>query len=217
MEIGVPLLNLIRIASFALAACLGLLAVPAVALDRILTDEEELLIHEINAHNSAIKTMAGRFEQIDSNGNRVEGVFYIDRPNKVRFRYGPPSREEIISVGRGFYIIDRREETKYAYPQDQIPLRQFLGEEINLFEANIVDVVSTTDFISVTLSDETPIGTVEVTLTFDIETKDVRQWSLTEPSGAQLTFSMSDVQTGVEIPKSYFYINPSYKARQPGS
>lgn len=205
-------LGFIIITGFMLA-----ITMPAIALDRILTDEEELLIHEINAHNSGIKTMAGRFEQIDSNGGRQEGVFYIDRPNKVKFRYGPPSREEIVSVGRGFYILDRVEKTKYAYPQDQIPLRQFLSENINLFEANIIDVVSSTDYISVTLSDDTPIGTVEVTLTFEIATKDIRQWTLTEPSGAQLTFSMSEVQTGMEIPKSFFYINPTYTSRQRGS
>lgn len=206
-----------RLIHIIIAGIMLAIAMPAMALDRILTDEEELLIHQINAHNSSIKTMAGRFEQIDSNGGRVEGVFYIDRPNKVRFRYGPPSREEIISVGRGFYIIDRREKTKYAYPQEQIPLRQFLSEEINLFEANIVDVVSSIDYISVTISDDTPIGTVEVTLTFEIATKDIKQWTLTEPSGAQLTFSMSEVQTGMEIPKSFFYINPTYTSRQPGS
>lgn len=197
-----------------LIACLALpLAAPAQALDRLLTPEEEQLIREINAHNTAIDTMVGRFLQIDTQGGRTEGTFYIDRPGKVRFRYAPPSREEIISVGRGFYVIDRRERTQYAYPQDQVPLRQFLGEEINLFTANIVDVVSSDDFISITISDDTPIGIVEVALIFDIESKDLKQWTLTEPSGAELTFSLYDVATNIEIPKSYFYIDPTYKAK----
>ena len=195
---------------FLIVILVMLAPVSAFALDRILSDEEELLIHQINAHNSDIKTMAGRFEQIDSNGGRTEGLFFIERPNKVRFRYGPPSHEEIVSEGRGFYIIDRVEKTKYAYPQDQIPLRQFLADDINLFEANIVDVVSSTDYISVTISDETPIGVVEVSLVFDIATKDIKQWTLIEPSGAQLTFAMSDVQTGVKIPKAYFRIDATY-------
>lgn len=186
---------------------------PAMALDRPLTPEEEQLITEINAHNSAIDTMAGRFLQIDSQGGRTEGTFFIDRPGKVRFRYAPPSREEIISVGRGFYVIDRRERTQYAYPQDQVPLRQFLGEQINLFTANIIDVVTTDDFITITLSDDTPIGIVEVALIFDIESKDLKQWTLTEPSGAELTFSLYDVVLNAEIPKSFFYIDPTYKSK----
>lgn len=201
-----------------LILCLSFtLIVPASALNRVLTPEEQQLISEINVHNSNITTMVGRFLQIDTQGGRVEGTFFIERPGKVRFRYGPPSREEIISVGRGFYVIDRRERTQYAYPQDRVPLRQFLEQQIDLFSANIVDVVTSEDFISVTISDDTPIGVVEVSLIFEITSKDLKQWTLTEPSGAELTFSLYDVETGVEIPKSFFYIDPTYEAKKPGT
>ncbi|UJQ93557.1 LolA family protein [Mariluticola halotolerans] len=198
---------------FFIIALMLISAAPAMALDRLLTPQEEQMIREINAHNSAIRTMVGRFLQIDTNGGRVEGTFYIERPGKVRFRYAPPSREEIISVGRGFYVIDRRERTQYAYPQDRVPLRQFLEEKIDLFSANIIDVVTTDDFISVVISDDTPIGVIEVALIFDIASKDLKQWTLTEPSGAELTFSLYDVSVDVDIPKSYFYIDPTYKPK----
>jgi outer membrane lipoprotein-sorting protein len=192
---------------------LALTIMPANAMQRLLTPEETQLINEISIYNSNIKTMVGRFLQIDTNGSRVEGTFFLDRPNKIRFRYAPPSREEILSIGRGFYIIDRREETKYAYPQDQIPLRLFLEEKIDLLNANIVAVTSSTDFISISVADETMVGTVEVALIFDIVTKDLKQWTLTEPSGAQLTFSLYDVELNLEIPKSYFNIPVRYKAK----
>lgn len=189
-----------------LLVCAG----PAAALDRLLTPEEEQLIRDIGVHNSAIRTMVGRFLQIDTQGGRVEGTFYLERPGKIRFRYAPPSREEIISVGKGFYVIDRREKTQYAYPQEQVPLRQFLEQEIDFFAANIVDVVSSNDFISISISDDTPIGVVEVALIFEIETKELKQWTLTEPSGAELTFSLYDVAMNLDIPKSYFYIDPTF-------
>lgn len=199
----------------ALLVCLMLsMASPVAALERILTPEEDQLVRDIGAHNSAIRTMVGRFLQIDTQGGRIEGTFYLQRPGKIRFRYAPPSREEIISVGRGFYIIDRREKTQYAYPQDRIPLRQFLESEIDLFAANIVDVISTDDYVSIIISDDTPIGTIEVALIFEIETKDLKQWTLTEPSGAELTFSLYDVTKDVEIPKSFFYIDPTYKPKR---
>jgi len=202
------------------ALLLGLTAVlasafPALALDRALTPEETQLIQEIGAHNSAIRTMAGRFLQVDSQGGRTEGTFFLERPNKVRFRYNPPSREEIISVGRGFYVINRKDQTQYAYPQDRIPLRNFLGDRIDLLSANIVDVTSSDAYMAVTVSDDTPIGMVQVGLIFDKDTKDLAQWTLTEPSGAELTFSLYDIQKDVQIPKSYFYIDPTYKSVEP--
>jgi outer membrane lipoprotein-sorting protein len=187
-------------------------AFPSLALDRPLTPEEQQLIAEVSAHNSAIRSMAGRFLQVDSQGNRSQGTFYLQRPDRVRFRYDPPSRQEIISVGRGFYILDRKEETSTAYPQDTVPLRQFLGDTIDLFRANIVDVVAATDYLSVTITDTTIAGTVEVTLIFDVATKDLAQWSLVEPNGTELTFSLFDVQKDVDIPSGDCDIDPSYRS-----
>lgn len=190
---------------------------PALAQGRALTPEEQQLIAEINAHNSAIKTMVGRFLQIDTNGGRTEGTFFLERPDKVRFRYNPPSREEIVSVGRGFYVLNRQDETYYAYPQDTIPLRQFLGEKIDLLNANVIDVTTSDGYLAITVVDETVAGTVQVSLIFDVETKDLAQWSLVEPSGSELTFSLYDVEKGVEIPRSYFSIPATYKGVDPAT
>jgi outer membrane lipoprotein-sorting protein len=179
---------------------------------RALTEAERTLITQINEHNSGIKTMVGRFLQIDTQGQRIEGTFFLERPGKILFRYNPPSYEQIVSVGRGFYVVDRKEKTQYAYPQDKVPLRQFLDSQIDLFKANIVAISQSDDYFSVTLQDDTPAGIVRVALVFDTESKDLKQWTLTEPSGAELTFSLYDVDKDVAIPKSYFYIDPTFRA-----
>lgn len=182
----------------------------ATSLENVLTPEDVDLIRAISEHNTQIRTMAGRFLQIDGAGGRTEGTFFLERPNKIRFRYAPPSREEIISTGRGFYVINRRERTKYAYPQDKVPLRQFLADEIDLLSANIADVVKTDSFVSITLFDESPVGTVQVALIFEIESLELWQWTLIEPNGGELTFSLYDVVKDVEIPRSFFYIDATY-------
>ena len=190
-------------------------AMPALAASRPLTDDEKALINSISAYNSSIKSMVGRFIQIDTNGQKIEGTFFLQRPDKIRFRYNPPSRQEIISVGRGFYVIDRKEKTQYAYPQDKVPLRQFLSDKIDLLKSNIIDFVQSDTYVTITLSDDTPAGTVQVALVFDKGTKDLSQWVLTEPSGEELTFSLYDVQKDVDIPKSFFYIDSTYTSKQP--
>ena len=191
------------------------LSVPAWALDRALTPEEQQLIADIGTHNSAIRSMVGRFLQIDTNGGRTEGTFFLERPDKIAFRYAPPSREEIVSIGRGFYVLNRRDETYYAYPQDSIPLRQFLGDQINLLNANVVDVTSSDGYMAITVIDETVAGTVQVSLIFDTDTLELAQWSLVEPSGAELTFSLYDVEKNVEIPRAFFSIPATYKPMEP--
>lgn len=204
---------MIRRSFLALAALM--LASPALAQQAAapvsLSDDQVAMIKAINAHNSAIKTMVGRFLQIDTQGQRIEGTFYLERPGKILFRYNPPSYEQIVSVGRGFYVVDRKEKTQYAYPQDKVPLRQFLDAQIDLFKANIVAVEQSKDYFTVTLQDDTPAGIVRVSLVFDTDTQDLKQWTLVEPSGAELTFSLYDVDMGVDIPKSYFYIDPTFR------
>ena len=189
----------------AAAALLPLM--PATALDRALTPDEQQLIGAINAHNSAIRTMTGRFNQIDTQGYRAEGTFGLQRPGKIRFRYDPPSRQEIMSIGQGFYVIDRKEKTQYAYPQDKVPLRQFLDSEIDLLHAGLVAIDQSDDYLDLTLQDETPAGTVRIALIFDKTTQELVQWVLTSPDGSELTFSLYDVEKDVDIPAAYFYLN----------
>lgn len=188
------------------------LAAPSMAQSRTLTPDEEFSLQEISQHNSQVRTMAGRFVQIDSQGGRIEGTFWLKRPNKVRFRYGPPSREEIISQGSGFYVIDRQARTQYAYAQEHVPLRQFLGDTVSLINSNLSDVVMSESHVSVMLSDDSPIGAVQVSLIFDRETLDLVQWSLIEPSGVETTFSIYDTQKGMDIPDQYFRIDPTYRS-----
>lgn len=171
------------------------------------TPDEVDLINAISAHNSAITTMTGKFLQVDTQGNRNEGVFYLQRPGKIRFRYAPPSHQEIISIGQGFYVIDREQKTQYAYPQDKVPLRQFLEDKIDLLHAGLVAISQSANYLELTLQDDTPVGTVKVALVFDKESQDLVQWVLTNPDGTDLTFSIYDVQKGVDIPKATFYLN----------
>ena len=195
------------LALIAVAAALPATKVLAEGEPRRLTQDEIDLINQVSAHNSAITTMVGRFLQVDTQGQRIEGTFYLERPGKIRFRYAPPSRQEILSIGNGFYVIDREAKTQYAYPQDKVPLRQFLDSNIDLLHAGLVAISQSAGYLELTLEDDTPVGTVKVALVFDKESQDLVQWVLTNPDGSDLTFSIYDVQKGVDIPKATFYLN----------
>ena len=70
------------------ALMLGLAAalspvLPALAQSRALTPEEQQLINEINAHNTAIRTMVGRFLQIDPLAGSVRAPQTLNRYSYV--------------------------------------------------------------------------------------------------------------------------------------
>ena len=152
--------------------------------------------------------MAGRFLQIDTQGYRAEGTFYLQRPGKIRFRYDPPSREEIMSIGQGFYVIDRKEKTQYAYPQDKVPLRQFLDSEIDLLHAGLVAIDQSDDYRRTDAAGRNA-GRHGAHRRW-CSTRTARSWCsgcCTAPTGRELTFSLYDVEKDVEIPAAYFYLN----------
>ena len=51
------------------------------------------------------------------------------------------------------------------------------------------------------------IDEARIALVFDKDTKELVQWVLHSPDGSELTFSLFDVEKGVDIPASYFYLN----------
>ena len=48
---------------------------------------------------------------------------------------------------------------------------------------------------------------MRIALVFDKESKELVQWVLKSPDGSELTFSLFDVEKGIEIPAAYFYLN----------
>ena len=102
------------------------------AAPRELTDAERALITEINTHNSAIKTMVGRFLQIDTQGSRIEGTFFLERPGKVRFNYDGRSGFRVISYVDSVVLENPRMKTMDLYPLSKTPLKLLLDDIIDL-------------------------------------------------------------------------------------
>ena len=57
----------------------------------------EETIKAVSDNFSAIPTMTGEFVQFGPNGEQSGGVFYIERPGKIRFNYESPASIEVIS------------------------------------------------------------------------------------------------------------------------
>jgi outer membrane lipoprotein-sorting protein len=68
-------------------------------------------------------TLVGKFHQIGPDGSKTEGVFYMQRPGRVRFQYEEPSPIELVSDGSSIAVRNRTLATQDIYPLSQTPLR----------------------------------------------------------------------------------------------
>lgn len=155
---------------------------------------------------SSVRSMTGNFVQFDAAGNQSEGTFYIERPGKIRFDYsGQPLR--VIADGDQVAINNRRLNTWDLYPLSQTPMALLLNQRIDLSSANIQDIQQTSELITIVMADRSRFGgNSRITMMFDPNTFELRQWTVRDAQNRDTTVIISQVREGVNLDQSMFQI-----------
>lgn len=172
-------------------------------------DPQQLLAN-ISQYFNTVRSMQGEFIQFGPNGEQSEGVFFIQRPGKLRFHYRPPVTVDVISDGRSISVQDKRVGTQDLYPLNQTPLRHLLSSNIDLAASNIVsDVVSEPDLVALVIKEKRALADGQLTLIFDNQTYELRQWIITDAQGLETSVAVFNVETGLPADPTLFniYIN----------
>lgn len=168
--------------------------------------DPSIVLQGISSYFNAIRTMQGQFIQIGPNGERSEGTFYLSRPGKVRFRYLPPVRVDVVADGKSLSVEDKKAGTQDLYPLSKTPLKTLLADHIDLAQMRIVgDLHEEGDLISVELTEPT-FGDGKLTLMFDRTTYELRQWVVTDAQGLNTSVALFNVTTGEPIDPQLFKI-----------
>lgn len=188
----------------------GAKANPALSLD----DIQDL--DRISAYLNDIKTLTGRFTQIDSRGRIAEGRFYLRRPGQVRFEYTEPKTlGAIIANGTWLLVEDKKLKTAQRYPLSSTPLSILLRNRVDLAgETRIVAVERAPKLLSVTARDDKGIAQGELTLVFSEPGPELRHWIVKDAQGTLTTIALHDVRRGVALDPKLFEIKAD-KPRKP--
>ncbi|MCB1463613.1 MAG: outer membrane lipoprotein carrier protein LolA [Nitratireductor sp.] len=167
-----------------------------------LTNEET--VEALSQHFAAVPTMTGEFLQFGPNGSQTGGTFYIARPGKIRFNYQQSSPVEVISNGRTVAVHNKKLKTWDFYPLDKTPLKLLLTDRIEFKDDNIKSVVNEPDLTTIVMGDDKVFGDALITLMFDPETFDLRQWTVKDSKGAETSVMVFNVEKNVELPEKLF-------------
>ena len=186
-------------AALALAALLPALA-PAPAAAQ---DGRDLA--RISAYLNALDTAEGGFVQIAPDGETSDGRFYIDRPGRIRFEYTPPNPSLVVSDGTWVVVYDMRDCGKQTAPLSSTPLNLFLQERVDLREEGAVSAIERqAGQMRVTAVNPSDPNGGSITLIFNDNPLELRQWIITDAEGSQTTVALSEVRRGVDIPVHKF-------------
>lgn len=161
----------------------------------------------VNAYFNGIRTLQGEFLQIGPDPNEVaEGEFFVARPGLLRLNYDPPSELVVISNGDTLSVEDRGRGTQNFYRLERTPLAPLLAQYTDLTsEQNARDIILDSDeFIIVVLSTADDGGWL--TLYFDRETYELKQWVTTDARGNTVTFLMFETALNQPVDAANFRI-----------
>ncbi len=160
----------------------------------------------INDYFNSFRTMEGEFVQVGPRGEQSEGVFVLQKPGKIRFRYKPPVMLDVISDGDTVAIEDRRAKTQDMYPLSKTPLRYLLANTIDLTSGIVDEVREEDDLISLVIVEKSALVDGKLTLIFDRRSYELRQWVVTDGQGLDTSVAIFNIATGKKPDAKLFKI-----------
>ncbi len=164
-------------------------------------------VEAISKHFSGVPSMMGEFVQFGPNGEQTGGKFYLQRPGKIRFDYTKPSPILVKANGKTVGIHNRKLKTWDFYPLSKTPLRLLLADKIDTNDKAIKSVKRENDLTTVVLADKSVFGSSKITLMFDPQSFELRQWTITDDQGKDTSVMIFNVKENVKLSNKLFRLN----------
>jgi outer membrane lipoprotein-sorting protein/curved DNA-binding protein CbpA len=170
---------------------------------------QRALVDRASNYLSSLQSLTGNFVQIGPDGSRSVGKFYLQKPGRVRFEYGPPSPIEVIADGYYVIVRDRNLATQDLHPLSQTPLRYLLADQIDLARDTKVTAVSQDNaFITVTIEErQLLVGTSQLALMFSAKDMQLREWTVTDPHGYKTMIAVYNLDASRDPDPGLFIVN----------
>lgn len=175
----------------------------------------EIAVNDISQYLNSFRTAQAEFTQVNFDGTISTGDLALRRPGRARFDYDAPNKSLVIAGGGQVAIFDPVSNTApEQYPLSQTPLSLILADNVNLGQSGMLvqhggDGTQT----SVTLQDPNHPEYGNIQLVFTPSPVTLRQWVITDNSGAETTVILGDMRTDVGLAAGLFSIPQEIRRR----
>lgn len=169
---------------------------------------------QIEDYLNNIKTLSATFVQTASNGGSSGGKIYIAKPNKIRMEYNDPT--SVLIVGDGSFIVynDKELDQVTHIDYDDIPATLILANDLKIDGKNlkISDFYSDSGIMIVTLEYPKKPDISPITLTFEKDPFELKQWKIIDPQSVEVTVSIYDTLKDQNLNDNLFKFKKSNKS-----
>jgi len=165
-------------------------------------------VKKVEEYLNSIKTISADFVQIASNGEKVEGHMYVEKPNKIRMEYNEPSN--ILIVGNGDYIVyyDKELEQVTNIDYEDIPAAMVLANTVKIGkDLKVTDFAKDPGMTRVSLKYNKGGDLGPFTLVFNNNPFELKQWKVITPQSLEVSLSLYDTVVDGKLNEELFNFN----------
>lgn len=174
----------------------------------VLNDRDRADLTRVEAYLNALTTLRARFLQIAQNGAAAEGTAWIWRPGRMRFEYDPPEPLLLVADGGQFLMYDRELRAPTTLLVSRTPLGILLRREVRLSgDVTVTAMDRSGGFLRVAMLRTSEPNEGRLTLVFNPDPLELRQWAVTDAQGRETRVTLSRIETGLRFPAGLFQFN----------
>ena len=176
---------------------------------------DKLSLSAISTYLNTLDTVTAPFTQINDDGTISTGMIYIKRPGRARFEYNAPADALVVVGASQVAIFDGKSNAgPQQFPLKRTPLNLILARNVNLKKEKMV-VGHNYDGTVTTVTAQDPenpqMGTIK--LNFTAKPAELRQWIITDNTGAKTTVILGELEKSASLRNSLFSITAAIKKR----
>lgn len=176
-----------------------------VLLFATLPAQAQIGVPEIERYLNSIRTLKSRFIQTNPNGSIAQGTLYVRRPGRMRFEYDPPSQLKIVADGFQVTMWDPATKDFGQWPIGWTAA-SFLAKEPLVLSGDLraEKLERVNGLLELTMSQANRPKEGKVIVRLSENPMQLRGWTTVDNRGQQVTVSLVDVQTGMQLADSLF-------------
>jgi outer membrane lipoprotein-sorting protein len=193
----------------------SLAALPAAAQSG-LSAEDRATLATAQTYLQTLTSAQGTFVETGAGGQRREGLFYLQRPGRMRFEYTNPAGLLVVSDGNNVKRYDPRLNVFRQVPLGATPLSTFLARNVRLDQGVRIDRVTRmqSGAFAITARDSNRPDDGSVILAFAGSPMRLQEWTITDASGARTRTQLTTLTPASGLAASLFRLTDP--TRRPG-
>lgn len=169
---------------------------------------EAAVLARVEAYLNGMRTLRARFLQVAESGATAQGTAWIWRPGRMRFDYDPPEPILLVASGGQVMMYDRELRQPSIVPTSSTPLGILLREQIRLSgDITVTGVARRGGFLHVSMHRTGAPAEGQLTLTFQEEPMQLRQWTVVDAQGRRTQVTLYELDTATRPDPRIFNFN----------